>query len=151
MKTDTQESLARLAALLSAIRKSPEWSKKEKSTRRAAQKILAAIIEARKLMRALGHTIGRKTAMQIVMLLNQIDKEFAYLKLELEFLSQSEVASETLQRVDKHAEWKIDAIEEQFAEKLRQHEKTILAVAKAEKERAENPPKPAVPANGTKP
>ncbi len=142
MKHDTHDSLCLLGTLLARIYRSAGWSGAEQSPQEAATEAISSVENARKLIRGLGHEIGRNAAMKILMVLNKIDKEFAYLKLELTYIEESQVLPETMKRVDQHAEWKINEVCEHFGEDLRLCEEHVLAVAQ---HRAGPPSDPGTP------
>ena len=131
MKKNVLDSLRLLGTLLSRVSKAAEWSAGGKP-QEAAKEVLSCLEKARKLVGAVRYEIGRSAATGILMVLNGIDKDFAYLKLELEYVDESQVSPETMKRVDQHAQWKIDGIRENFGEKLECCEKQILTTAKVE-------------------
>jgi hypothetical protein len=131
VKKETHDSLCLLGLLLSRIYGATGWSDRGESVQEAIKDVLSALEDARSMVKDLTHEIGRSIAVRMLMLLNKLDEGLTQVKLEIEYLADSEVAPETIERVDRHAEWAIDAIEQKYREVLCRYEEHVFAVAQA--------------------
>ena len=131
MKKDTHDSLCLLGLLLSRIYGATGWSARGESAQEAIKDVLSALEDARSMVKSLTHEIGRSVAVKMLMLLNKLDEGLAQVKLEMEYLADSKVEPETIERVDRHAGWAIEGIEQKYREVLSRYEEHVFAVAQA--------------------
>ena len=84
------------------------------------------------MIKNLTHEIGRGTALKMLLLLNKVNEGLVQLKLEIEYIADSEVTPEFVERVEQDAGRAIAAINRKYKADVCRYEEHVFSVAEAE-------------------